>query len=140
MSLVKSVEETFKLRKERNWDKLYVAIDLHGTIIVPGRLISLQVYPEAARGLKYLNSIDYISLILFTSTRIEMLQEFYNWCNKHDIKFDYLNENPECSSSNHDGDYTKKFYYNILLDDRAGFDYSTDWKILCDTIERLKNV
>lgn len=137
MSLQKSIEETFRLKKEKSWDKLYIAIDLHGTIIVPGRHIKLQVYPEAERGLKYLSTIDYISLILFTSTKIEQLEEFYIWCMHNDIKFLALNENPECALVSKDGDYTKKFYYNILLDDRAGFDYVTDWDILIDTIERL---
>ena len=117
MSLIKSIEEMFKLKKERKWDKIYIAIDLHGTIIVPGRHITLQVYPEAKRGLKYLSKIDYVSLILFTSTKEEQLEEFYIWCMHNDIKFLALNENPECSQSNRDGDYTKKFYFsfNFLL-------------------------
>ena len=56
---------------------------------------------------------------------------------RNDIKFDYLNENPECLTESHQGDYSKKFYFNLLLDDRAGFDYTTDWNILVETIERL---
>jgi hypothetical protein len=138
VSLVKSIEEVFKLKKLNNWDKLYFAVDLHNTIIKSGRNIPLYVYPEAERGLKFLSTIPYITLILFTSTHRELLQPFYCWCYDKFITFKYLNENPECSTNKHQGDYSKKFYYSVLLDDRAGFDYRTDWDLLIETIERIK--
>ena len=139
MSLQKSIEEMFKQKKERRWDKLFISIDLHNTIIKSGRNIPLYVFPEAERALKYLNTIDYITLILYTSTKVEQLEEFYIWCMHNDIKFSYLNENPECASSSKNGDYTKKYYSNLILDDKAGFDHITDWDILINTIERLRH-
>jgi hypothetical protein len=45
---------------------------------------------------------------------------------KHDLQFHYVNHNPECPSDEL-CDFSKKFYMNILLDDKAGFDATTDW-------------
>jgi hypothetical protein len=66
-----------------------------------------------------------IVLILFTSTYKQSLEPFFNWCEEHQIKFKFFNENPECPS-NSTGDFSRKFYYNVLIDDRAGFDPS-EW-------------
>ena len=47
------------------------------------------------------------------------------------IKFDYINENPlEVNSEL--SDFSKKFYFNILLDDKAGFYPKEDWQIVLD--------
>ena len=138
MSIVKSLVENYYYMKQRGWNKLYFAIDLHGTIIKPGRNNKeMTVYPEAERGLLFLNSIPYITMILFTSTHKRNLMEFYNWCLNKGIYFPYINENPECEKETLSGDYTKKFYYNVLIDDRAGFDYTTDWDIVIETIGKL---
>jgi len=138
MSLVKSIVEAYQMKDKKRWDKLYFAIDLHGTIIKPGRLrYNIEVYPEAEKGLLFLNSIDHITMILFTSTHKRNLTEFYQWCLNREIKIPYLNENPECAKETLSGDYTKKFYYNVLIDDRAGFDYKTDWNIVIEVIRKI---
>ena len=35
MGITKGIREAFKVAKNRNWDKIYIAFDVHGTIIVP---------------------------------------------------------------------------------------------------------
>jgi len=120
-SIIDSIIDAYKLKKERNWDTLYFAFDLHGTIIEPGRLKDLTVYSDAEKVLRFLSEQSNIVLILFTSTTHEALKPFSQWCFKNKIYFKYFNENPECLN-NHEGDYTSKFYYNLLFDDRAGFD------------------
>ena len=44
----------------------------------------------------------------------------------NNINFDYINENPEINS-NKLSDFSKKFYFNIGLDDKCGFDAEQDW-------------
>jgi hypothetical protein len=134
MSITKSIQEAFSMKVERNWDTLYFAIDLHGTIIEPGRLKDLAPFPKAMETLKFLSQQKDIVLILFTSTTMEALQPFWIWCKDNDIYFKYFNENPECLNT-HEGDYTRKFYYNVLLDDRAGFEPLTDWDIVKSEVE-----
>ena len=90
MSIYFSILEAYKLKQERKWEKLYFAVDLHGTIIEPGRLVKLNVYPEAKMGLRFLSKVPDITLILFTSTMPELLKDFYSWCELNQIKFSYL--------------------------------------------------
>jgi len=45
------------------------------------------------------------------------------------IIFDYVNENPECPSTEL-ADFSRKMYYNFLIDDKSGFDPETDWEII----------
>lgn len=138
MSIAKSIRECYQMKKERNWDTIYIAIDLHGTIIESGRDKQLTPYPDAKEVLQFLNKQKDIILILFTSTKQMMLLPFWNWCEENNIVFNYFNGNPECMNT-HEGDYTMKFYYNLLLDDRAGFDPLTDWKIVKEEIEKQIN-
>lgn len=121
-AIIRAYQDKYK----RNWDTLYFAVDLHGTIIqrYTGDIIKPYDYSEEA--LELLSSRSDIVLILYTSTSPENLEPFYRWCDSKDITFKYLNENPECPS-NKTGDFSKKFYFNVLLDDRAGFDPETDW-------------
>lgn len=54
----------------------------------------------------------YLKLILFTGNEGEQLEIIKKDLNKRNIPFDLINENPIMK--------TRKPYYNILLDDRAG--------------------
>lgn len=135
MSLKKAIADAFALKKERKWDKIYFAVDLHGTIIVPGRNIAFQPYPKAAACLKYLSSRKDIVLILYTGTHESMLVDFKVWCTCSGIVFPYINSNPECGNT-HDGDFARKMYFNLLLDDRAGFDPETDWDIVLKEVKK----
>lgn len=111
----------------RKWNVLYFAIDLHGTIIERYTGNDIKAYDEAEEALEKISSIPEIVPILFTSTSEESLLPFNEWALDRLIFFKYLNENPECLN-NKTGDFSKKFYFNVLLDDRAGFDPEVDWK------------
>lgn len=121
-AIIKAYQEKY-LRK---WDTLYFAIDLHGTIIKKYTGNSIEAYNGAETVLKALTSLSDVVLILYTSTSEENLKPFYKWCSDRVITFKYLNENPECIS-NKTGDFSKKFYFNVLIDDRAGFDPELGW-------------
>jgi len=123
----KAIIRAFQEKYLRNWDTLYFAIDLHGTIIERYTGDVIKPYDYAEEALKLLTSRSDIVLILYTSTSRENLEPFYKWCVYNDIIFKYLNENPECAS-NKTGDFSKKFYFNVLLDDRAAFDPDVDWQ------------
>lgn len=121
-----AITRAYLEKYQKKWDTLYFAIDLHGTIIKRYTGDNIEAYQEAEFVLKMLSKIPDIVLILFTSTSRENLEPFFNWCEQRKIIFKYLNENPECPS-NKTGDFSKKFYYNVLIDDRAGFEPETDW-------------
>jgi len=122
----KAIIRAYQEKYLRKWEVLYFAVDLHGTIIERYTGKDINAYNGAEEVLRYLSNVPHIVLILYTSTSREDLAPFYEWCSKKGITFKYLNENPECLN-NKTGDFSKKFYFNVLLDDRAGFDPTSDW-------------
>ena len=47
---------------------------------------------------------------------------------ENDIHFKYINENPEIDSTQGNfGYYVDKYYFNVMLDDKAGFEPETEW-------------
>ena len=71
---------------------------------------------------------DDIILILHTSSFPEELKHYVELFEKNDIYFKYYNENPEiCGENGSFGNYEKKFYFNLLIEDKAGF-FPEDWK------------
>ena len=54
---------------------------------------------------------------------------------EYNIKIDFFNNNPEAKNTEY-GDFTVKPYYNILLDDKAGFDPEEDWRIIYNFLKK----
>ena len=55
------------------------------------------------------------TIVLFTAREGEELKEAEEFCRYHRIRIDYVNESPETIPFK-----TRKPFYNILLDDKAG--------------------
>jgi len=129
--------------KERNFPCIYVAIDIHGTILKPTRLthvvsdgsetaLSLKddvigsFYPCAVNCLKALSDSSQFKLILWTSGKQDAIDIVVALLEHHHINFDFVNENPDFKGNSY-ADFSKKFCFDILLDDKAGFDGENDW-------------
>lgn len=124
-----NIQNSFKKVLERNWNKLYIAIDLHETVLKPTydrNNISTEFYPNAEETLRNLSKLEGIVLIMFTSSSKGDIEKYLSFFEEKRIKFDYVNENPEIPSTDY-SDFSSKFYFNILLDDKAGFNGETDW-------------
>jgi len=120
---------TFKKVKERNWYRCYWAIDLHGTCIKANYStdeIPTEMYEHAEQTLRMLSDRSDCCLIMFTCSHEQDIKQYLELFESKDIHFDYVNENPEVPSTELEN-FDKKFYTNIYLDDKAGFDPSTDW-------------
>lgn len=136
-----NIERAFKNMKERKWTKLYWAIDLHDTVIT-GKYNKFNVGAEVYPGV--LEMFDWFAKrhadmvpILYTSSHPEAIKRLMRdelW--PRGIEFTYINENPECPS-NDMCNFEGKFYFNILLDDKAGFDGNFDWHNIRDELVRL---
>lgn len=124
-----SIHTAFKLAKIRNWDTIYWAIDLHGVIIKPtySNDIPDTFYDDAIAVLQKMSNRPDFCLILYTCSYKQKIEEYINIFKKYNINFKYVNENPEIVNNKYSS-YEGKFYYNILLDDKAGFDPDVDWK------------
>lgn len=106
---------------------IYIAIDIHGTIFYPSRNEEEKYcYIEYAKEtLQKLSENPNFKLILYSSSYEENLQKYTEHLMTDNIKIDYVMENPEIPSNQY-ANFEKKFYYDILLDDKAGFE-SNDW-------------
>jgi hypothetical protein len=134
-----AIKSAFKKCKERGWDKMYWMIDVHDTIL-KGEYSSNQSYnppPDAIEVLKWLSDRDDMVIIIWTSSYAKDYDRLKDWFwNTHGIYFDYHNENPECGNTEY-AEFTTKPYFNILVEDRAGFCYIRDWKVIKDTLIEL---
>lgn len=130
--IVKAFKNAFKLKSKRNFDVIYVVIDLHGTIITPEYNkfnTGAKIYPYAESVLSYLTKRKDIILILWTSSYEEPIKKIIKMAAQKGVIFDFFNENP-LEKSNDLCCFDKKPYFNVLLDDKAGFDPETDWLAL----------
>jgi hypothetical protein len=75
-------------------------------------------------------------LILWTSSYKKEINDIVNWLRTHKIYVDYINENPE-EEHTPTANFAKKFYFNILIDDKAGFNVKKDWKLIKNTLIKI---
>lgn len=136
-----AIERAIKKKRERNYPYTYWAIDLHETIIKPSYKkyseddSEYTFYPGALPVLQRLSRLMNQKLILWTSSHADPIIKFVNTARTCQINFDFINSNEDCPS-NELSSFKDKFYFDILIDDKAGFTASLDWK----EIERVLNI
>ena len=74
----------------------------------------------------------YSRLIVFSASPESRYSYIENYLNEHNIPFDKIND--EVVSERH---YTRKVYYNVFLDDRAGLGETAE--ILYELLEEIKS-
>ncbi len=140
MALKNAIERAFLKKIKGNgwhkWPRMFWAVDLHD-VIIPGTYTKnnegRELYPNAEEVLKWLTNRKDMCLILFTSSHTESATEMRNWLKEKGIVFDYFNENPECAN-NELCDFKTKFYFDMLLEDKAGFEGMEDWLVIKETL------
>lgn len=134
-----SIENAYKRMKEKNWDKIYILVDIHNTVFRPSyhKEETYEWFVGAKEALQYMSSNDKLCLILWTSSHKENIDKYIEVFKANCIKFDYINENPEVENDdlcNFDG----KLYFNIGIDDKFGFDGDNgDWFSLLKKMRTL---
>lgn len=137
--VIRAIESCIKLAREKNWEKLYWAIDIHGTLLKPNfkrNEISREFYPYARETMQLLSKRKDIVKILFTCSYPHEIKQYLEFFSENGIHFDYVNSNPEICDGGY-GYYQNKFYFNVLMDDKAGFDGEKDWKPIFDLLQKL---
>ncbi len=131
MGIVKAFDIAFKDMQRKNWDKIYVFVDLHSTAIKPNYKageIPTEFYENAKECLQMMSKQKEICLIMYTCSHQHEIKEYLTYFESNNIKFEYVNKNPEVTSNEGGyGYYEDKPYINVLLDDKAGFDAESDW-------------
>jgi len=130
MDIVGAFEKAFLDKEKNNWDKIYVLVDVHDTIMQGTHKEDDYLwYPQALEVLKEMSDMDDICLILWTGSHKETIDTIITKLKVQGICFDYINENPEVGDTNF---YCSsvKLYFNVGIDDRFGFDVERDWNAI----------
>lgn len=128
--ITKAINKAFELAKVRGWNKTYWAIDIHDTILEPNwsdTELPTSFYPLAKEALQMISNRKDICCILYTCSHPSEIEKYIALFAAHNIHFTYVNENPEVINKRY-GNYSKKPYFNVLLEDKAGFDALSDWE------------
>ena len=141
MNIVKAFDNAYERAKYKNWDYIYVLVDVHGTIFKPSYLNEekYEFYPYAKEVLELLSLYTDTKLILWTSSTYTAIFDYLKVFKNNNIKFDYWNKNPEVKRQNTDPetlDLSSKYYFNIGIDDKFGFEPETDWKLIYDYLTK----
>lgn len=140
MSLEQHIKNVFTvLRPKRKWKTIYWMVDVHG-VIIPGswdRGNELRFLTWDCVGpLWWISDRKDQRLILWTSSYPEELNSLCNWLFTFGIKVDYVNQNPDEQNTEY-ADFAFKPYFNILIDDKAGFIPETDWAIVKQVLMKV---
>lgn len=138
--IVKSIHNAFKIKESRNWEKIYFAIDIHGTILKSNYKsgdISKEFYPHAKAALQELTKRNDIVLILYTCSFPHEIDLYLKYFEENGIHFEYVNSNPEIESNDY-GCFDSKFYFNVLFDDKASFDAEKEWHEVLFALKKIK--
>lgn len=124
-----NIENSFRVKEERGWDSFYVYVDIHSTILEPdyGGLAK-KYYPNAEKTLKMLSDREDVQLVLYTCSYTNEITQYLDFFSDSDISFDGINRAPVKNTRG--GDFTDKPYFNVLLEDKAGFIGDKDWYIV----------
>lgn len=89
-------------------------------------------YPSIVKLLRQCSRLDFTT-VLFSASKKERYPFMSKYLEDYGIKVHYINESPVV-----DGDmFSKKPYYNILLDDKSGLGQA--YHILYNVVEQVKN-
>ena len=129
--ILRSIKHCFAEAQRKGWGNTFWAVDIHGTIVKPNYKagdIPKEFYPFAAETLKLLSERPDITLILYTCSHPWEVEDYLAYFESKGIHFKYVNENPEVATDPQGyGNYDKKMYFNVLFEDKAGFDPS-EWE------------
>ncbi len=128
MSIIRAIEKTFINAKKRNWDQIYFYFDIHETILYPdyNNVDELKFYDHAKDVLQYLSTRKDITIALYTCSYPKEIERYIEFFKSHGISFKYVNKNPDAKNTLY-GFYEDKPYFNVLFEDKAGFDGESDW-------------
>lgn len=136
--LVKYLEKLLKMKEQKGWEFLYFMIDIHNTVIRPtyNKSVNFEYFSHSKEVLQILSKRSDIKLIMWTSTYPEIITMYNRKFRGDDIIFDYINENPDFNDDNQRC-FIDKFYYDVGIDDKFGFDAETGWKDIYDYLKGI---
>jgi len=129
--IIKAFERAYKTMEERGWDTIYLAIDLHGVCLASNYEQGgyTWINDMAPRALRVISEMKENKIILWSSVYDEEQPAIIKFFKDNGIDVLAFNANP-FEKDTKTGCFEKKFYFSILLDDKAGFDPAIDWETI----------
>lgn len=136
--ITKAIKRAYDLINTRSDDSIFWAIDLHGCVLKSNYHKSGYEFisDEAKQMLLSINKCPLSYIILYSSCYDEEKNDIIEFFISNGITVHYFNENPLCENTLY-GCFDEKFYFSILLDDKAGFDYVEDCKLIIDFLKNI---
>lgn len=108
--------------KKQNYNKIFVALDIHETIMKPTWSCNLSenFYKYAKKSLQLLSKNKNVCLIIWSCSTDENNVKYKSFFKENNIHIDYINENPEIKSEYY-ANFETKLYFDVGMDDKFGF-------------------
>jgi hypothetical protein len=141
MSTVRGIENAYIKAVKRGFDKVYWAVDLHDTCLRATYAANEPhtyewINPYVKDALKRLAAHPETHIILWSSVHEDEKIHYLNFFAEAGIRVAGFNQNPFETGSESCG-VTEKFYFSILVDDKAGFDHS-EWLHIPDFVDQIR--
>ncbi len=135
MSITTAFTVAFEKKKAKNWDKIFVLVDIHDTILRAcyENEETYDYFPQAREALQMLSDRPDVCLILWSGCYPDKLEAYLRRFEADAIHFDYANENPEVGNTPM-ACFDAKLYFNVGIDDKFGFDPATDWAEVMEAV------
>ena len=139
MDITKAFSAAFERKILKNWEKIYVAVDIHDTILKAcyEEKEEYDFFPHALQALRMLSERNDICMILWTACHPGPLADYLARFEEEGIHFDYVNCNPEVSNTELNN-FDNKLYMNVGLNDKFGFEGEKDWQAVIDVLEKYQ--
>lgn len=116
-----AIIDAYRQFEERSWNKIYFAVDIHGTIANSDYTdVSSALFDVAREPLREISMLPEVSIILFSCCYPRDYGKYIKLLADNDVIVSYFNENPEVANTA-TGCFDSKFYYNLIAEDKAGF-------------------
>ena len=136
MSGVRAFRNADIRKDEKNWDTLYILLDIHATVMIPNwEGVSKEFYPHCLDTLREISKDPTYKIIMWTCSKEDDRNHYKELLEAEGIPIYSINRNPDTEGVLNWGDYSDKLYCNILLDDKAGFDAYTEWEQILDYLK-----
>ena len=129
MRLISNIEKVFNGLNNGSFKCIYIMVDVHNTILKPtfDKKETFEYFPYAKETLKLLSDNENIKLIMWTSSYDDKIKMYLKHFEENGIIFNFVNENKEYGNVSF-ACFDTKFYYDIGIDDKFGFDAENDWE------------
>ena len=136
--------KSFEKAKVDLVDKFYIAINIENAIFKDPENNNMYCYPidpykNALEILSKISKRDDIKIIFISNIDNYFISKIFHFLKKNGLESNYLfGENPEVTYANKKYFKPNNFYYNILLDERSGFNPTIDWVVLDEFLDKNK--